>query len=226
MQTGEYRGFVGQFSRCLRDLVVTWRAPLLLSLALHALLFWPRPLQENDFGVTLGAAAGAMQARLKPGPPALPEASAKLPAPVRHAPVTQSSSQGADRRTVTPHVAPLPVEPPGLVLQPTAELDAGAVRAYRLAWARVLANSGLREKLGADMRGAMEVGVAVSAAGQVRDIVVLRSSGDAALDVAVIAVMRNAVPAVGLPAVMPGREFVLTIPVEVGAAPIISAAGR
>ena len=112
------------------------------------------------------------------------------------------------------------------MLQPTPGLDAGAVRAYRVAWARVLSTSGLRERLSVDAQGVLEVGVAVSAAGQVRDIFVLKSSGDAALDGAVIAAMRNAAPVLQPPAMMPGRDVVLTVPVEVGTVSLTSAADR
>lgn len=104
------------------------------------------------------------------------------------------------------------------MMQASAGLDAGAVRAYRIAWARALAGSTLRERLSPDMQGMLEIGVALTASGQLRDIAVLKGSGDAALDRAVLAAMRNIMQAVPIPSVMLGRELVLTVPVEVGIA--------
>lgn len=232
MQTGEYRGFVGQFSVWLRGQIAIWRVPLLLSLGLHALLFWPDPLQESRFGASAMRSRDVVQARLRPALPMLPEVPhvpdvlAKPPAPVRHASVMEPPSRPRRSRPDAPPEQPPPFEPSALSLTPTVGLDAAAVRSYRIGWARALANSGLRGRLGADMHGGLEIGVALAASGQVRAIALLRSSGIAALDQAVVAEMRNAVPAVPLPPAMLGRELVIALPVEVGAAPPISAADR
>lgn len=120
----------------------------------------------------------------------------------------------------------MPLEPPRRVIQPTAGLDAGAVRAYRIAWARALMGSTLRASLGTDMQGALEVGVAVAASGQVREVFLLKGSGVAGLDAAVIEVMRHAAQAVQLPSVILGRELVLAVPVEVGLVSPTSAGDR
>lgn len=114
----------------------------------------------------------------------------------------------------------------GPVMQVTPGLDAAAVRAYRVAWARALAGSSLRAHLGPERAGRLEVGVALAASGQVRDIAVQRSSGDRALDEAVVLAMRSAMSAVPVPVVMQGGEWVLTVPVEIGTVPPISAADR
>ena len=76
------------------------------------------------------------------------------------------------------------------------------------------------------MQGALEVGVAVAASGQVREIRMLKSSGVAALDGAVIAAMRHVMQSVPLPPAIQGRELVLTVPVEVGPVVPTSAADR
>lgn len=226
MQTGEYRGFAGQFSVWMRDQVTVWRGPLLLSLALHAVLFWPRAMQDSDLGPSAVAVSATVRAHLRPSQTAEPAVAQVREAPVPHATVTQISSArkrggppgqgGADLAAA--------VSPPAL--QPTAGLDAGAVRIYRLALSRALAASALREQLTAAMQGRVEVGVAISAAGQVHDIFVLQGSGIAALDHAVIAALRGAVPGAPIPPAMQGREFVLAVPVEVGPVAPISAADR
>lgn len=111
-------------------------------------------------------------------------------------------------------------------MQVTAGLDAGALRAYRVAWARALMASRLREQLSPDSQGTLEVAVVLRASGRVHDVAVLKGSGDRALDNAVIAAMRNTASAVQVPTAMQGRELVLSVPVEVGAVPPISAADR
>jgi TonB family protein len=227
LQTGEYRGFVGQFSLWLRGQSAIWRWPLLVSLGLHVLMFWPRPLQENRFGVAARRAGDVVQARLSPAVPALPDVPVKS-SPVRQASATASSA-GALRERPGPGTRPempMSAASSGLPPTPSIGLDAAAVRSYRIGWARALANSRLRDKLGADMHGALEVGVALTPAGQVREIALLKSSGIAALDHAVMAEMRNAVHAVQLPSAMRGRDLVIALPVEVGAAPPILAADR
>lgn len=231
MQTGEYRGFVGQFSLWLRGQSAIWRLPLLVSLGLHALMFWPRPLQENRFGVTVRRAGDVVQARLGPAVPALPEVPSVRPSPVRQTGVTARSAGALRERPGARPEIPMSAEPSELPLTelpltPSSGLDAAAVRSYRIGWARALANSRLRDKLGADMRGTLEVGVALTPAGLVREIALLKSSGIAALDHAVMAEMRNAVQAVQLPSAMLGRDLVIALPVEVGAAPPILAADR
>lgn len=231
MQTGEYRGFVGQFPVWLHDRLRTWRVPVLLSLALHALLFWPDSLQESGLVRSAGSVALPLRAHLQPlRTPALPQA-AVTPQPVvrpqpvaRHAPVTQAAP--VPRSAVVSRDENVPPAVPGPGMQLTPGLDAGVVRAYRIAWARALAGSSLRAHLGPERQGMLEVGVALAASGQVREIAVLRGSGDRALDEAVLLAMRSAMFAVPVPVVMQGREWVLTVPVEIGTVPPISAADR
>ena len=222
MHTGEYRGFVGQFSGWLHGQVATWRGPLLFSLCLHALFFWPKSLQESGFGTASVFVPSIVQARLQPSLPApskLPEVASEAQSEASpRALVTQSSSRAERSTPAVSRDEVTPVEALRQVMLPTAGLDAGAVRAYRIAWARALIRSGLRERLDAEVQGRLEVGVAVAASGQITDIALLKGSGVAALDHAVIAAMRNAMPSVALPPVMQGREFVLVLPVEVGAA--------
>lgn len=226
MQTGEYRGFAGQFSVWMRDRFAVWRGPLLLSLALHAVLFWPRAMQDSDLGVSAGAVSATVRAHLRPAQAVEPAAPLAHDAPVRHATVTQTSSERRRSSQAVQGSADPAVAAPTAALQPSAGLDAGAVRLYRLALSRVLAASALREHLTAGMQGRVEVGVAISAAGQVHDIVVLQGSGIAALDNAVISALRGAVSGAPIPAAMQGREFVLAVPVEVGPVSPISAADR
>jgi TonB family protein len=228
LQTGEYRGFVGQFSIWLHGQFIVWRGPLLASLCLHVIFFWPKPLQENGSGLPVALAPSIVQARLKPALPIPSQIQVKSEVPQRHAVVTQSASGSRHTSPVVPSDEVIPVEPTRLVMQAqaTAGLDAGAVRAYRIAWARALMGSALRERLDADMQGALEVGVAVAASGQVREIFLLKGSGVSALDAAVIAAMHHAAQTVQLPPQMQGREFVLGVPVEVGLVPSTSAVGR
>jgi TonB family protein len=230
LQTGEYRWFAGQFSVWMCDQVAVWRGPLLLSLTLHAVLFWPRAMQDSDLGASTVAVSATMQAHLRPSQAAEPPGPRVHDAPVRHATVTQASP---GRRRMSPAVqdsgdlaAAVPIPVPTSVLQPTAGLDAGAVRIYRLALSRVLAASALREHLTAGMQGRVEVGVAISVTGQVRDIAVLQGSGIAALDNAVVAALRGAVSGAPIPSAMQGREFVLAVPVEVGLVAPTPAADR
>lgn len=227
MQTGEYRGFVGQFSVWLHDRYLTWRVPVLLSLALHALLFWPASLQESGLARSVGRVASPVQAHLQaPRTPELPQAAARPQPVARQAPVTQAAGGAESRSAVISRDESVPLAPSAPVMQLTPGLDAGAVRAYRIAWARALAGSSLRAHLGPERAGRLEVGVALAASGQVRDIAVLRSSGDRALDEAVVLAMRTAMSAVPVPVAMHGGEWVLTVPVEIGAVPPISAADR
>ena len=226
MQTGEYRGFVGQFSIWLQGQLIVWRGPLLASLCLHVIFFWPKSLQEHGSGLPVALAPGVVQARLKPSLPIPAQMPTKPDVPQRHAVVTQTSSGSRQISPFVPSEEAIPIEPPRLVMQPTAGLDAGAVRAYRIAWARALMGSALRENLSAEMQGALEVGVAVTASGLLHEIVVLKGSGVAALDAAVIAAMRHAAQTVPLPPLMQGREFVLVVPVEVGPVQATSAVGR
>lgn len=227
MQTGEYRGFVGQFSVWLHDRYLIWRVPVLLSLALHALLFWPDALQESGQVGAAGPVARTVQAHLQPPrAAALPQATARPQPAVRPAAVAQTASAPVQASSLVSRDESLPLAASAPVMQLTPGLDAGAVRAYRIAWARALAGSSLRAHLGPERAGRLEVGVALAASGQVRDIAVQRSSGDRALDEAVILAMRSAMSAVPVPVAMQGGEWVLTVPVEIGTVPPISAVDR
>lgn len=225
MQTGEYRGFVGQFPVWLHGRLRIWRVPVLLSLALHALLFWPDALQESGLVRSAGPVALPVRAHLQPPrTPALPQAAVRPQPVARDVPVTQAAP--VPRNAVVSREETVPPAVSGSGMQLTPGLDAGAVRAYRIAWARALAGSSLRAHLGPERQGMLEVGVALAASGQVRDIAVLRGSGDRGLDEAVLLAMRSAMSAVPVPVVMQGREWVLTVPVEIGTVPPISAADR
>ena len=236
MQTGEYRSFVGQVPGWGRSWghswLTVWRWPLLLSLAFHVLVFWPGGLQDQGFGVANPVSSMPVRAVLKPLLPTSSTTPTMADTTVRQATVTQSSSAvprlRPDLRPKAPPVQALPVETSVLQasLQPTAGLDAGAVRAYRVALARALAASGVREGLGAEMQGSLELGVVIAPSGLVREVGLIRGSGVPALDAAVLTAMRRSAAHARLPAEMQGREFVLGLPVEVGPVPLTSAAGR
>lgn len=69
------------------------------------------------------------------------------------------------------------------------------------------------------------MGVAISATGQLRAVAVVRSSGSAAADAAVVAAVDAAARAAPLPPAMRGRDFVIELPVEIGTA-LTAAADR
>jgi TonB family protein len=207
----------------------------LLSLAGHGLVFWPGGLRDQGFGVVSPSLSVPVQAVLKPALSTSPTMPPMPDTPVRQAIVTQSSSQApphrSDARAELSPVQALSVDTPVLqaTLQQTAGLDAGAVRAYRVALARALATSGLREGLGMEVQGSLELGLAIAPSGQVREVGVIRGSGVAALDAAVVAAMRRSVVHARLPSEMLGREFVLGLPIEIGPLPApaaTAAAGR
>jgi TonB family protein len=122
-------------------------------------------------------------------------------------------------RPVT-HILPEPVEgartPRHAVMRATVGLDAGAVRSYRIALARLLAGGALRTGLTGEMQGTLEVGVAVTANGLPQQVELVRSSGQTALDVQVLAAVRAAAHEAAIPELMRGQAFVVVLPVEVG----------
>lgn len=226
MQTGEYHGFAGQFPDWLRAQAVTWRGPLLVSILIHACLFWPQGQSQSGAGALLGGGRDGLQAQLKPAAAAVyPAARVTGPEPVRHATVTQTSS----RRRVQPEIGAHAVSPivstPAAAMTVSDGVDPGAQRSYRVALARMLAAGDLHRALpGLASAGALEIGIALSASGQLKDVAVLRGSGSAALDAVVLAAVRQAALAAPIPAAMRGRDLVIALPVEVGAA--TSAADR
>lgn len=177
--------------------------------------------------------SGNLNATLKPRVPTDAHAAFGLAESLRHATVTQSSS---------PHRPPLPPEParvvesapPAAQLEVSTGIDAGAVRSYRLSLARAMMAGELHRRLhDPALAGRLEIGVAIAASGLVRDVVVLRGSGIAALDETVRAAVGAAAREAAVPAAMQGRDWVIALPVEVGAtdaapptAAAISAAGR
>lgn len=240
METGEYRGFAGQFSPWLRVQLAIWRWPLLFSLLLHIGLFWPQSLQQNRPGASMGVTASALHARLRPAPQAAPRAEpAAVPPPV---PAQRLMSQMQRNPAASaPALAPLRAEAlaaPAAVLAPreavasidarfaSSGLDAGAVRTYRLALARAIRGEVLRPRLpDPAFQGALSLGIAIGAAGQLRAVAVVRSSGSATADAAVLAMVNEAALTAPVPAAMRGRDFVIELPVEIGAA-LTAAADR
>jgi TonB family protein len=205
LETGEYRGFAGQFPDCLRQLAVTWRWPLLFSLLLHAFAFWPVALREAPAG-SPDLRASLRQTVLRPVPPIVQAADAPR---TRERP---SPSRASDH-TASAVAPPLPIAGTTTVMQETPGLDAGAVRGYRIALARLLASSEWRSGLRPTMRGEMEIGIAITAAGLAEGVEMVRGSGDAALDRQVLGVVRAAANAVVVPAPLYGS--VVMLPVEV-----------
>ena len=105
-------------------------------------------------------------------------------------------------------------------------LDAGALRVYRLALARAIRADLLRPSLpDPAFQGALVLGVAIGASGQLMEVAVLRSSGSATADAVLLGAVGEAARAAPIPAAMRGRNFVIELPVEIGAA-ATSAADR
>ena len=229
METGEYRGFAGQFSRWLRAQLVIWRWPLLFSLLLHVCLFWPQSLQQRQSAASMGGAAPGLQARLRPA--AVPATSVEQvplrPAPPLLMPAMSSNPVASVAAPVFARAEPMATPPAPFVPHETGEsvtagpaasgLDAGAVRIYRLALARAIRVERLRPRLpDPSFQGALTIGVVISAAGQLRAVTVVRSSGSAAADAAVVAAVDEAARAAPLPLAMRGRDFVIELLVEIG----------
>ena len=210
----------------MRDQFAVWRAPLLLSLALHAAIFWPKPLQDSNPRGSVGAVAAVVQAHLRPARVAEPVGPVLHETPLRHATVTHASPSPRRSRPAAAQASGGDVNMAPPAMQATVGLDAGAVRAFRLTLSHLMAASALRQRLGAGMQGRVEVGIAISASGQVRDVAVLQGSGSAALDNAVLAALRGVAAHAPIPAAMQGREFVLAVPVEIGTLEATSEAGR
>lgn len=208
-------------------MLLTWRWPLLFSVLLHALVFWPAALHRNDSGVVAPRQAQGLRAELRPVVPlAEPALPARAKEAVRHTDVTQNSYMPPSRASSQTEAEAVSTSAPAL--QATVGLDAGGVRAYRIALGRSLVSARLREGLSPDMRGQLELGIAVTEVGAPARVEILRSSGQPALDARVLAAMRAVAPDVAVPEVLLGRAFVLSLPVEVGPAPemFTSAAGR
>lgn len=229
MQTGEYHGFARQFPDWLRTQAAIWRGPLLVSILIHACLFWPKSLLQSGIGVPSGAGREGLHAHLQPAFSSVdPVANVTRPQLARHAPVTQTSSRRHVRPAVEPPALPAAVSTPGGAMTVSSGLDAGAQRGYRVALARMLMSGDLRRALpDSSMAGELEIGIALSASGQLKDVAVLRGSGSAVLDAVVLAAVRQAALSAPVPPAMQGRDFVIALPVEVGAATALtSAAGR
>ena len=97
-------------------------------------------------------------------------------------------------------------------------LDGGAVRTYRLALARAIRVEFLRPRLpDPTFQGTLALGVAISAAGQLKAVAVVRSSGSATADAAILAAVNEAARTAPVPLVLQGRDFVIELPVEIGA---------
>lgn len=214
MQTSEYRGFAGQFSDWAHRYVLAWRWPLLISLLLHALVFWPAALQQGSLESSAGSHVRELRAHLQPPVPVvIPILKPVERVVTRHVNVTQPSSN----RPASNETAPASgVESQAVVLQASPGLDAAAVRGYRISLARVLAEGALRAALTPDMRGTLEVGISITHMGLPKQVAVVRSSGQPALDRQVLSAVRSAVNTVTLPAAMQGRDFVVLLPIEVG----------
>lgn len=229
MQTGEYHGFARQFPDWLRTQAVVWRGPLLISALIHACLFWPKSLSQNDVGAPLGVGQDGLHARLKPASSPTQAIGRVTPNDqVRHATVTQTSSRRAVLPTIEPPGVVVAAAIPSAVMTASSGLDAGAQRSYRVALARLMMAGDLRRSLpDPSITGALEVGVSLTAAGQLRDVAVVRGSGSAVLDAAVVGAIRQAAQLAPIPPALQGRDFVIVLPVEVGAMAIAtSAAGR
>jgi TonB family protein len=218
LQTGEYRDFAGQFPAWVRHLAVTWRWPLLISVFLHALVFWPGALHDAPSAEIAATTVRELKAKLmQPQAVALPQTIAVQESSVRRVPEIK-----APRPTVNPltqsRLAPTEdvVMSRVAVMQPTVGLDAGAVRSYRIALARLLGNGNLRAGLSPDMQGELQVGIAITVGGMLNQVEIVRSSGQPALDSHVVAAVRAAAREAIIPELMRGREFVVLLPVEVG----------
>lgn len=224
MQTVEYRGFAGQFPIWLRAQVDVWRMPLLLSLLLHVCLFWPQGLSPAAAGRIEAIGPANLNATLKPRAPTDASSVNGPTELLRHATVTQSSSR---------RMPPLPREParaiesapPATRLEVSTGLDAGALRSYRLSLARAMMAGDLHRRLrDPALAGRVEIGVALAANGLVREVVLLHGSGIASLDATVLAAVGAAARETSVPAAMQGRDFVIALPVEVGATDAASSA--
>lgn len=66
------------------------------------------------------------------------------------------------------------------------------------------------------MPGQLEVGVAVSAQGQIEEVVLVRGSGQASLDMRVLAALRSSTQQLSIPSSLTGQRFAVILPIEVG----------
>lgn len=236
METGEYRGFAGQFPHWLRTQCAVWRWPLLLSLLLHVCLFWPQALRQSGAGTTAGAAVAGLQARLRPVPAAARQVAdvvAPRPAPAPRLAKTRADTLATPRPatpaaiSTTSPAAPLAPAETARVADTSSGLDAGALRVYRLALAHAIRADLLRPSLpDPAFQGALLLGIGIGAGGQLMEVAVLRSSGSPRTDAAVLAAVGAAAQAAPIPVAMRGRNFVIELPVEIGAAATTAAAGR
>jgi len=212
LQTGDYRRFAGHFLDWIRH----WQWPVLLSVLVHVVLFWPTSMQESAAqNPTLRAKlknAGVMSQAVPPND------SVVAPQPLKP-PVT--APQRTLSTPVRPEVVPTQSEPvaqsPKMQWQlPTnTGVDAGGLREYRIRLAAALLAQ-LRAGLPAETQGRLEVGVAVSAQGQIEEAMLLRGSGQPSLDAKVLAALRSSTQQLGVPASLAGQRFAVILPIEVG----------
>jgi len=197
------------------------RLALLLSFAAHALLLmpsWPQPGApvSAPLAVRIGAAsappphaeAGISTAGKTPGERRTQKEMEKSPSAsaATSASATGSASPPANR-------LPRAAIPKAPRLAASEGLDPNGIAEFRMNLA--LQTQRLQPGFGA-MRGRVEARVGVGGSGRRLPPEVTRSSGIAALDAAVAAMLQRAAYATPVPASLQGREFTVDVAVEVG----------
>jgi TonB family protein len=214
LQTVEYRGFAAQFPERVCRFIVTWRWPLLFSLLLHAIAFWPAsPTIAPIAFATKPALSGHLQATPSPDLPEMPRPD------VSAAGQKSITKTAAANKSASPPIS----QRDDAVSAPSASTqlgniaaDAGGLRAYRVALARALGSGTWRSGLDPQLRGSLEIGIAIDASGRVREIGLVRGSGQTELDRRLLEAVRMAVREAVIPSVLQSQSFFVALPIDVG----------
>ncbi|HTH93629.1 MAG TPA: hypothetical protein VL550_00220 [Rhodocyclaceae bacterium] len=178
-----------------------WRWPFLLSLVVHAVLLWPQSLRETADS----PAASHLRAKLRMAeitPPTIMPSVVADKASTRVVPPTQLWTPPLQSQTDMTATSPLMMASTGL--------DAGGVRTYRIALARMPALAVLQ--LSELPQAELEIGIAVDTA----LVGLIRGSGDAQLDARVLDAVRAAVQEVAVPVVLRGTGAVVSLRINTG----------
>lgn len=154
-----------------------------------------------------GEAPGRVAAPGRPAPtPRLPPA---VPAAAADPASPRAPSPGASTPQTAPPRAPQP--PVAAPRAPSDEPAASALEAYgRLVWARIAA----ARPAGLHREGEAEVAFRLDRAGRLREVGLLRSSGDRGLDVLALRAVRLAAPFPAPPAELDEAQLSFTAPVR------------
>lgn len=157
----------------------------------------------------------------KPGPPsdfavsaAEPRVATTSDSTTRDSTTTGAVRSAADASTPAPATSASDKLVPS-ALSPSEGIDAEGLRSYRVALAHEIRpyKRHPQSTIDAGWRGTVEVRVTVRAGGIAQEARLAKSSGHAELDDAALEMLRHALPATPVPAVLREREFSVSLPV-------------